>query len=151
MISKLVSEGSDKTRLKRPGVYQAVFLGVSEKERPTFQTKDDPEPEYEECFVFEWGVQTSEGEAVVSKWVRVPPRLSAPGKNGKASNLYKVLCWLYGKSTLTTDDLKKADDVIAEAVGKPFQIVVEIKPSGWAEIVTAIPQETQAEEEDLPF
>ena len=142
MFKELIVSGGTRERPALNGAYIGRFLGVSERERPTFETRNDPQPEYEQVFVFEFEVEDPELDTPVrvSKWVRKPARLSHPGKGGKVTNLYKVLASLYGVAQMTDEQLAGAEDFVQNvAVGREYQLTLETKPSGWVEIVHISP------------
>ena len=92
----------------------------------------------------------------VSKWVRKPPRLDHPAKNGKVSNLYKTLAGLYGVSVMSDEQLQNAEEFVQNAVGREYQLTIETKPSGWYEIVHIAPvrkarNRKKEEDEEVPF
>jgi|GEM_PF-6879896 len=137
------------------GAYSAIFRGVSQKQRRTFETRNSETPEFEECFVFEFEVDDPELEApvLVSRWVRKPKRLAHPGENGKVTNLYKTLASLYGVSVMTNEQLAGAEEFVQSAVGREYQLTLQTKPNGWIEIVHIAPSRRKAkkEEKELPF
>ena len=159
MFKELITHNSGRERPALNGAYIGRFLGVSERERPTFETRNDPQPEYERVFVFEFEVEDPELDAPVrvSKWVRKPARLSHPGKGGKVTNLYKVLAALYGVPQMTDEQLAGAEDFVQNvAVGREYQLTLETKPSGWIEIVHIAParrlrQRKEATIDEVPF
>jgi len=159
MFKELIS--NDKGGYERPelnGAYTAVFRGVTQRQRPTFETRLSPEPELEDVFVFEFEVVDAEFDAPirVSKWVRKPMRLSHPGKSGKVTNLYRVLAALYGVSVMTDEQLANAEEFVQSAIGREYQLTIETKPSGWYEIVHIAPvrkarNRKKDEDEEVPF
>ena len=159
MFKELISNsGNGRERPELNGAYVGRFLGVKERQRPTFETRLSPEPTYEDVFVFEFEVVDPELEAPlrVSRWVRKPPRLDHPAKNGKVSNLYKTLAALYGVSVMTDAQLERAEEFIQEVVGREYQLTIETKPSGWYEIVHIAPvrkvrSRKKEEDEEVPF
>jgi len=159
MFKELVKVGGETERAELNGAYIGRFLGVKEREWPTFRTRNDPEPEYEPVFVFEFEVDDPDFDAPirVAKWVRKPPRLSHPGKNGKVSNLYKVIAALYGVSQMTDEQLQNAEEFVISAVGREYQLTIETKPSGWYEIIHVAPvrrarrKEVMGGNEEVPF
>jgi hypothetical protein len=140
MFKELISNGNNE-RPALNGAYVGRFLGVVEKQRATFETRNDPEPVYEDVFVFEFEVDDEElpYPIRVAKWVRKPARLSHPGKGGKVTNLYKVLASLYGVAQMTDEQLLNAEEFVRSAVGREYQLTIETKPSGWYEIVHIAP------------
>jgi len=159
MFKELISNGKDgHERPELNGAYIGRFLGVKERQRPTFETRHNPEPTLEDVFVFEFEVTDPELEQPlrVSRWVRKPPRLDHPAKNGKVSNLYKTLAALYGVSVMTDAQLERAEEFIQEVVGREYQLTIETKPSGWYEIVHIAPvrkvrSRKKEEDEEVPF
>jgi hypothetical protein len=156
MFKELISNGSHNTRPALNGAYIGRFLGVSQRQRPTFETRNDPEPELEDVFVFEFEIDDPDLEHPlrVSKWVRKPARLTHPGKSGKVTNLYRVLAALYGVSVMTDAQLERAEEFVQEAVGREYQLTIETKPSGWCEIVHIAPVRARRKEkqiDDVPF
>ena len=159
MFKELISNsGNGRERPELNGAYIGRFLGVKERQRPTFETRHNPEPTLEDVFVFEFEVVDAEFDAPVrvSKWVRKPARLTHPGKSGKVTNLYRVLAALYGVSVMTDAQLERAEEFIQEAVGREYQLTIETKPSGWCEIVHIAPvrkarNRKKEEDEEVPF
>jgi hypothetical protein len=158
MFKELIHNGSRSERPELNGAYIGRFLGVKERQRPTFETRLSPEPVMEDAFVFEFEVTDPELEAPlrVSRWVRKPPRLNHPNKNGKSSNLYKTLAALYGVSVMTDEQLERAEEFVQEAVGREYQLTLETKPNGWCEIVHIAPvrkarNRKKEEDEEVPF
>ena len=159
MFKEIIQYG--KGGYERPelnGAYIGRFLGVKERQRPTFETRNHPEPTYEDVFVFEFEVEDDEGNSVrVSKWVRKPTRLTHPSKNGKVTNLYRVLAALYGVAQMTDALLERAEEFVEnEAIGREYQLTLETKPSGWVEIVHIAPvrkarNRKKEEDEEVPF
>jgi hypothetical protein len=151
MFKELISNG--KGGYERPelnGAYVGRFMGVSQRQRATFETRNDPEPVMEEAFVFEFEVEDDDGQPVrVSKWVRKPARLSHPGKTGKVTNLYRVLAALYGVSAMTDEQLANAEEFVQTAVGREYQLTLETKPNGWVEIVHIAPVRARQRKEKL--
>jgi hypothetical protein len=159
MFKELISNGNNE-RPALNGAYIGRFLGVVEKQRATFETRNDPEPVYEDVFVFEFEVIDDElpYPLRVAKWVRKPARLSHPGKGGKVTNLYKVLASLYGVSQMTDEQLLNAEEFVRNAVGREYQLTIETKPSGWYEIIHIAPvrrsrqrREVVDVDETIPF
>jgi hypothetical protein len=135
-----------------------VSFLASLRQRATFETRNDPEPELEDVFVFEFRLVDDELPPLrVAKWVRKPERLSHPNKNGKTSNLYKVLASLYGVTQMTDEQLQNAEEYVESIVGRQFQLTIETKPSGWYEIIHIAPvrrarrKETVDGDEKVPF
>ena len=156
MFKELINHnGSRSERPELNGAYIGRFLGVKERQRPTFETRLSPEPELEDVFVFEFEVEDDDGNPLrVSKWVRKPARLSHPGKSGKVTNLYKTLAALYGVAQMTDAQLERAEEFIQEAVGREYQLTLETKPSGWVEIVhiaTVRVRLRKTKEDEVPF
>jgi hypothetical protein len=157
MFKELIKRDGEEERPELNGAYIGRFLGVKERQRPTFETRLSSEPTYEDVFVFEFEVEDDDGNPLrVSKWVRKPARLSHPGKSGKVTNLYRVLAALYGVSVMTDAQLERAEEFVQEAVGREYQLTIETKPSGWCEIVHIAParrtrQRRTKEDEDVPF
>ena len=156
MFKELISNGNHSERPELNGAYVGRFLGVKERQRPTFETRHNPEPTLEDVFVFEFEVKDFEAEEPirVSKWVRKPARLTHPGKNGKVTNLYRVLAALYGVSVMTDAQLERAEEFVQEAVGREYQLTIETKPSGWCEIVHIAPVRARRKEkpiDEVPF
>ena len=159
MFKELINHnGNGRERPVLNGAYIGRFLGVKERQRPTFETRNHPEPTYEDVFVFEFEVEDDEGNSVrVSKWVRKPTRLTHPSKNGKVTNLYRVLAALYGVAQMTDALLERAEEVVEnEAIGREYQLTLETKPSGWVEIVHIAPvrkarNRKKEEDEEVPF
>jgi hypothetical protein len=157
MFKELIKRDGEETRPDLNGAYVGRFLGVKERQRPTFETRNDPEPTLEDVFVFEFEVEDAEFDAPirVSKWVRKPPRLDHPNKNGKTSNLYKTLAALYGVSVMTDEQLNAAEEFVQTvAVGREYQLTLETKPSGWVEIVHIAPVRQRRKEkpvDEVPF
>jgi hypothetical protein len=157
MFKELISNGNHSERPELNGAYIGRFLGVKERQRATFETRNAPEQVMEDVFVFEFEVEDDDGNPLrVSKWVRKPARLSHPGKSGKVTNLYRVLAALYGVSVMTDAQLERAEEFVQEAVGREYQLTIETKPSGWCEIVHIAParrtrQRKTKEDEDVPF
>jgi hypothetical protein len=156
MFKELISNGNHSERPELNGAYIGRFLGVKERQRPTFETRHNPEPTLEDVFVFEFEVVDAEFDAPVrvSKWVRKPARLSHPGKSGKVTNLYRVLAALYGVSVMTDAQLERAEEFVQEAVGREYQLTIETKPSGWCEIVHIAPVRARRKEkqiDEVPF
>jgi hypothetical protein len=156
MFKELIKRGGEEARPTLNGAYVGRFLGVKERQRPTFETRLSPEPVLEDVFVFEFEVTDDELDAPlrVSKWVRKPPRLDHPGKNGKSSNLYKVLSWLYGVTQMTDEQLSAAEEFVQSAVGREYQLTLETKPNGWVEIVHIAPVRVRRKEkqvDEVPF
>jgi hypothetical protein len=157
MFKELISNG--KGGYERPelnGAYVGKFLGVKERQRPTFETRLSPEPVMEDVFVFEFEIDDEEfPEPIrVSKWVRKPARLSHPGKSGKVTNLYKTLAALYGVAQMTDEQLERAEEFVQNAVGREYQLTIETKPSGWCEIVHIAPVRARlrkTKEDEVPF
>ena len=157
MFKELINHnGNGRERPELNGAYTAIFRGVSQRQRPTFETRNDPKPTLEDVFVFEFEVIDADfGEPIrVSKWVRKPARLSHPGKSGKVTNLYRVLAALYGVSAMTDAQLERAEEFVQEAVGREYQLTIETKPSGWYEIVHIAPVRARlrkTKEDEVPF
>ena len=158
MFKELINHnGNGRERPHLNGAYIGRFLGVKERQRATFETRNAPEQVMEDVFVFEFEVEDDDGNPLrVSKWVRKPARLSHPGKSGKVTNLYRVLAALYGVSVMTDAQLERAEEFVQEAVGREYQLTIETKPSGWCEIVHIAParrtrQRRTKEDEDVPF
>jgi hypothetical protein len=156
MFKELIHNGNGRERPELNGAYVGRFMGVSQRQRATFETRNDPEPVMEEVFVFEFEVEDDNGNPVrVSKWVRKPARLSHPGKTGKVTNLYRVLAALYGVSVMTDEQLNAAEEYVQTvAVGREYQLTIETKPSGWAEIVHIAPVRARRKEkliDEVPF
>lgn len=139
MFKELVSN-SNNERPVLSGTYNGRFLGVVERQRATFETRNDPEPELEDVFVFEFEIEDEElpYPILVAKWVRKPSRLTHP-KNGKVTNLYRVLASLYGVTQMTDQQLEAAEEFVQSAVGREYQLTIETKPSGWYEIIHIAP------------
>jgi len=156
MFRELIKKGSEE-RPELNGAYIARFEGVSLRERPTFETRNDPEPTYEEVFVFEFTIIDKELPPLrVAKWVRKPERLAHPGKNGKTSNLYKVLASLYGVTQMTDQQLEAAEEFVQNAIGRLFQLTIVTKPTGWYDILHIVPSRQRKKEvadvdETIPF
>ena len=157
MFKELIKREGEEERPELNGAYTARFLGVKERQRATFETRNAPEPVMEDVFVFEFEVRDYEIEEPirVSKWVRKPPRLDHPAKNGKVSNLYKTLAGLYGVSVMSDEQLQNAEEFVQNAVGREYQLTIETKPSGWYEIVHIAPvrkaRNRKKEDEEVPF
>jgi len=157
MFKELINHnGNGRERPVLNGAYIGRFLGVKERQRPTFETRNHPEPTYEDVFVFEFEVEDDEGNSVrVSKWVRKPTRLTHPSKNGKVTNLYRVLAALYGVAQMTDAQLERAEEFVEnEAIGREYQLTLETKPSGWVEIVHIAPVRARlrkTKEDEVPF
>jgi len=157
MFKELISNGNHRERPELNGAYIGRFLGVKERQRATFETRLSPEPVMEDAFVFEFEVRDFEIEEPirVSKWVRKPARLDHPGKSGKATNLYKVLAWLYGVSVMTDEQLANAEEFVQNAIGREYQLTLETKPNGWCEIVHIAPVRARMRKEEtideVPF
>jgi len=159
MFKELINHnGNGRERPVLNGAYIGRFLGVKERQRPTFETRHNSEPTLEDVFVFEFEVVDAEFDAPVrvSKWVRKPARLTHPGKSGKVTNLYRVLAALYGVSVMNDAQLERAEEFIQEAVGREYQLTIETKPSGWCEIVHIAPvrkarNRKKEEDEEVPF
>jgi len=155
MFKELISNGNHSERPELNGAYIGRFLGVKERQRPTFETRHNPEPTLEDVFVFEFEVEDDDGNPLrVSKWVRKPPRLDHPAKNGKVSNLYKTLAALYGVSVMSDEQLQNAEEFVQSAVGREYQLTIETKPSGWYEIVHIAPVRARlrkTKEDEVPF
>ena len=156
MFKELIKRDGEEERPELNGAYIGRFLGVKERQRPTFETRHNPEPTLEDVFVFEFEVEDDDGNPLrVSKWVRKPKRLTHPN-GGKVTNLYKTLAALYGVSVMTDAQLERAEEFVQEAVGREYQLTIETKPSGWCEIVHIAParrtrQRKTKEDEDVPF
>ena len=155
MFKELISNGKDgHERPELNGAYIGRFLGVKERQRPTFETRHNPEPTLEDVFVFEFEVEDDDGNPLrVSKWVRKPKRLTHPN-GGKVTNLYKTLAALYGVSVMTDEQLNAAEEFVQSAVGREYQLTIETKPSGWYEIVHIAPVRARRKEkqiDDVPF
>jgi hypothetical protein len=156
MFKELISNGKGgRERPELNGAYNAVFRGVTQRQRPTFETRNNPEPEYEDVFVFEFELADSEFDEPirVSKWVRKPTRLTHPSRSGKSTNLYKVLAALYGVSVMTDEQLANAEEFVQSAVGRVYQLTLETKPSGWVEVVHIAPVRVRwwKKEDEVPF
>jgi hypothetical protein len=158
MFKELINHnGNGRERPELNGAYIGRFLGVSQRQRPTFETRNDPEPELEDVFVFEFEVEDDDGNPLrVSKWVRKPARLTHPGKSGKVTNLYRVLAALYGVSVMSDEQLQNAEEFVQSVVGREYQLTIETKPSGWYEIVHIAPvrkarNRKKDEDEEVPF
>jgi len=155
MFKELIRNG-EEARPELNGAYVGRFLGVKERQRPTFETRNAPEPVMEDVFVFEFEVEDDDGNPLrVSKWVRKPTRLTHPSKNGKVTNLYRVLAALYGVAQMTDAQLERAEEFVEnEAIGREYQLTLETKPSGWVEIVHIAPVRARRKEkqiDDVPF
>jgi len=158
MFKELISNsGNGRERPELNGAYIGRFLGVKERQRPTFETRHNPEPTLEDVFVFEFEVVDADfGEPIrVSKWVRKPTRLTHPSKNGKVTNLYRVLAALYGVVQMSDAQLENAEEFVEkEAIGRQYQLTLETKPSGWIEIVHIAPVRARlrkTKEDEVPF
>jgi hypothetical protein len=159
MFKELINHnGNGRERPELNGAYTAIFRGVSQRQRPTFETRNAPEPVMEDVFVFEFEVEDDDGNPLrVSKWVRKPTRLTHPSKNGKVTNLYRVLAALYGVAQMTDAQLERAEEFVEnEAIGREYQLTLETKPSGWVEIVHIAPvrkarNRKKEEDEEVPF
>jgi hypothetical protein len=140
MFKELIGNGNSERPVLN-GAYIGKFLGVVEKQRATFETRNDPEPVYEPVFVFEFEVDDEElpYPLRVAKWVRKPQRLAHPGKGGKVTNLYRVLASLYGVSQMSDEQLQNAEEFVQSIVGREYQLTIETKPSGWYEIIHIAP------------
>jgi len=155
MFKELIRNG-EEARPELNGAYVGRFLGVKERQRPTFETRNAPEPVMEDVFVFEFEVEDDDGNPLrVSKWVRKPTRLTHPSKNGKVTNLYRVIAALYGVAQMTDAQLERAEEFVEnEAIGRQYQLTLETKPSGWVEIVHIAPVRARRKEkqiDDVPF
>jgi hypothetical protein len=157
MFKELIRNG-EEARPELNGAYVGRFLGVKERQRPTFETRNAPEPVMEDVFVFEFEVEDDDGNPLrVSKWVRKPTRLTHPSKNGKVTNLYRVIAALYGVAQMTDAQLERAEEFVEnEAIGREYQLTLETKPSGWVEIVHIAPvrkarNRKKEEDEEVPF
>ena len=155
MFKELISNsGNGRERPELNGAYIGRFLGVKERQRPTFETRHNPEPTLEDVFVFEFEVEDDDGNPLrVSKWVRKPKRLTHPN-GGKVTNLYKTLAALYGVSVMTDEQLNAAEEFVQSAVGREYQLTIETKPSGWYEIVHIAPVRARRKEkqiDEVPF
>jgi len=156
MFRELI-KGSSEERPELNGAYIGEFLGVTLRQRATFETRNDPEPTLEDVFVFEFRLVEEELPPLrVAKWVRKPERLAHPGKNGKTSNLYKVLASLYGVTQMTDHQLQNAEEFVQSAVGKLYQLTIVTKQTGWYDIVHIAPvrqrkKETVDIDETIPF
>jgi len=154
MFKELISNGNHSERPELNGAYIGRFLGVKERQRPTFETRHNPEPTLEDVFVFEFEVEDDDGNPLrVSKWVRKPKRLTHPN-GGKVTNLYKTLAALYGVSVMTDEQLNAAEEFVQSAVGREYQLTIETKPSGWYEIVHIAPVRARRKEkqiDEVPF
>jgi len=158
MFKELINHnGNGRERPALNGAYIGRFMGVTQRQRPTFETRNDPEPTLEDVFVFEFEVDDEEFSYPirVSKWVRKPKRLTHPN-GGKVTNLYKTLAALYGVSVMTDEQLERAEEFVQEAVGREYQLTLETKPSGWVEIVHIAPvrkarNRKKEEDEEVPF
>jgi len=159
MFKELINNGNSE-RPALNGAYIGRFLGVSMRKRPTYETRDHPEPELEDVFVFEFEVDDEElpYPLRVAKWVRKPARLSHPGKGGKVTNLYRVLASLYGVSQMSDEQLQNAEEFVQSIVGREYQLTIETKPSGWYEIIHIAPvrrarqrKEVVDVDETIPF
>jgi hypothetical protein len=158
MFRELIN-GNNNERPVLNGAYVGRFLGVVEKQRPTFETRNDPEPTLEDVFVFEFEIDDEElpYPLRVAKWVRKPARLSHPGKGGKVTNLYRVLASLYGVSQMTDEQLLNAEEFVQSIIGKEYQLTIETKPSGWYEIIHIAPvrrarqRKESGDGESVPF
>ena len=158
MFKELISNsGNGRERPELNGAYTAIFRGVSQRQRPTFETRNDPEPTLEDVFVFEFEVVDADFDEPirVSKWVRKPTRLTHPSKNGKVTNLYRVLAALYGVVQMSDAQLENAEEFVEkEAIGRQYQLTLETKPSGWVEIVHIAPVRARlrkTKEDEVPF
>jgi len=156
MFKELISNGKDgHERPELNGAYIGRFLGVKERQRATFETRNAPEQVMEDVFVFEFEVEDDDGNPLrVSKWVRKPARLTHPSKSGKVTNLYKTLAALYGVSVMTDEQLNAAEEFVQSAVGREYQLTLETKPSGWVEIVHIAPVRARRKEkqiDEVPF
>jgi len=159
MFKELLHNGDERERPELNGAYVGRFLGVKERQRPTFETRNSPEPLLEDCFVFEFEVVDEELDEPlrVSKWTRKPTRLTHPAKNGKISNLYKTIAALYGVSVITDEQLSAAEEFVQSAIGREYQLTLETKPSGWIEIIHIAPvrkarnRKMKEEDEEVPF
>ena len=79
MFKELIANGNvGRERPELNGAYIGRFLGVKERQRPTFETRLSPEPELEDVFVFEFEIVDADLDLPVrvSKWVRKPKRLA---------------------------------------------------------------------------
>jgi hypothetical protein len=55
MFKELINNnGNGRERPELNGAYVGRFMGVSQRQRATFETRNDPEPVMEEVFVFEF-------------------------------------------------------------------------------------------------
>jgi hypothetical protein len=62
MFKELISNGNGGyERPELNGAYIGKFLGVKEKQRPTFETRLSPEPTLEDVFVFEFEIDDADG------------------------------------------------------------------------------------------
>jgi hypothetical protein len=157
MFKELISNsGNGRERPELNGAYTAIFRGVSQRQRPTFETRNDPEPTLEDVFVFEFEVVDADFDEPirVSKWVRKPKRLTHPN-GGKVTNLYKTLAALYGVVQMSDAQLENAEEFVEkEAIGRQYQLTLETKPSGWVEIVHIAPVRARlrkTKEDEVPF
>jgi len=154
MFKELIKRDGEEERPELNGAYIGRFLGVKERQRPTFETRHNPEPTLEDVFVFEFEVEDDDGNPLrVSKWVRKPKRLTHPN-GGKVTNLYKTLAALYGVSVMTDEQLNAAEEFVQSAVGREYQLTIETKPSGWYEIVHIAPVRARlrkTKEDEVPF
>jgi hypothetical protein len=157
MFKELISNsGNGRERPELNGAYTAIFRGVSQRQRPTFETRNDPEPTLEDVFVFEFEVVDADFDEPirVSKWVRKPKRLTHP-HGGKVTNLYKTLAALYGVVQMSDAQLENAEEFVEkEAIGRQYQLTLETKPSGWVEIVHIAPVRARlrkTKEDEVPF
>jgi len=156
MFKELIKRDGEEERPELNGAYIGRFLGVKERQRPTFETRHNPEPTLEDVFVFEFEVVDAEFDAPVrvSKWVRKPKRLTHPN-GGKVTNLYKTLAALYGVVQMSDAQLENAEEFVEkEAIGRQYQLTLETKPSGWIEIVHIAPVRARlrkTKEDEVPF
>ena len=155
MFKELIKRDGEEERPELNGAYIGRFLGVKERQRPTFETRHNPEPTLEDVFVFEFEVEDDDGNPLrVSKWVRKPKRLTHPN-GGKVTNLYKTLAALYGVVQMSDAQLENAEEFVEkEAIGRQYQLTLETKPSGWVEIVHIAPVRARRKEkqiDEVPF
>jgi len=156
MFKELINHnGSRSERPELNGAYTAIFRGVTQRQRPTFETRNAPEPVMEDVFVFDFEIEDDDGQPLrVSKWVRKPKRLTHPN-GGKVTNLYKTLAALYGVAQMTDAQLDRAEEFVEnEAIGREYQLTLETKPSGWVEIVHIAPVRARmrkTKEDEVPF
>lgn len=118
-------------------VYQVELLDVSSEKRPTYDTrnKPDPEKEYEQILNFQFtllGGKEKDGSSLRGRnvWQNfVPTYLYISSKNGK-NKLYQIVESLLGRELTLPEEAEMDEIFINKLVGKQCRVGIKNKTSG---------------------